>query len=152
MTVTETSSTGVNPSRKSGYAALDVEDFINMMVTQLQNQDPLEPAKNEQLLSQMSQIGQLQSQEQLSSTMKGLVESNAKTTEETSLLFQQLALQSNIGSAGNMIGKSVSGRVSGDPVDGVVAGVNVKKGGIVTLELDNGKTIPLANVSRIADA
>ena len=47
---------------------LKVEDFINMMVTQLQNQDPLEPAKNEQLLSQMSQIGQLQSQQELTKT------------------------------------------------------------------------------------
>ena len=40
---------------------LKTEDFIKMMITQLQNQDPMEPAKNEELLAQMSQIGQLQS-------------------------------------------------------------------------------------------
>jgi flagellar hook assembly protein FlgD len=29
--------------------ALKAEDFIKMMITQLQNQDPMEPAKNEAL-------------------------------------------------------------------------------------------------------
>ena len=46
---------------KSKNFELKTEDFIKMMITQLQNQDPLEPAKNEELLAQMSQIGQLQS-------------------------------------------------------------------------------------------
>src|SRR5262245_59397869 len=39
---------------QSKHSALKAEDFINMMVTQLQNQDPLEPAKNSELLAQMS--------------------------------------------------------------------------------------------------
>ena len=47
------------PSSKK--MVLKAEDFIKMMVTQLQNQDPMEPAKNDELLAQMSQIGQLQS-------------------------------------------------------------------------------------------
>src|SRR5947208_3096796 len=70
---------------------LKSEDFIKMMVTQLQNQDPLEPAKNDQLLAQMSQIGQLQSSTDLQASLKGLV------------------LQNSLGAAGNLIGKNVQG-------------------------------------------
>ena len=38
---------------KTGRFELKSEDFIKMMITQLQNQDPMEPAKNEELLAQM---------------------------------------------------------------------------------------------------
>ena len=62
-TTAATSSTaGTGTQIKSSKNQLKTEDFIKMMVTQLQHQDPLEPAKNQELLAQMSQIGQLQSQ------------------------------------------------------------------------------------------
>ncbi len=82
---------------------LKPEDFIKMMVTQLQNQDPTKPADNGQLLAQMSQIGQLQSSTTLTESIKGLV------------------LQNQIGSAGNLIGKNVAGvDAQNNPINGVV--------------------------------
>jgi flagellar basal-body rod modification protein FlgD len=114
-------------------SALKVEDFINMMVTQLQYQDPLEPAKNDQLLAQMSQIGQLQS---------------AQTTQDT---MKDLVLQNNIGAASNLIGKSIEGvDTEGEKVDGVVQSVRVEKGSVF-LELSSGKKLALANVTEVAD-
>src|SRR5687767_15910443 len=59
-----------NKLKSSNKLALKTEDFIKMMITQLQNQDPMEPAKNQELLAQMSQIGQLQSSTQLQETLK----------------------------------------------------------------------------------
>ena len=76
--------------------ALKPEDFIKMMITQLQNQDPMEPAKNQELLAQMSQIGQLQSATSLQESLKGMV------------------LQNQIGSASSLIGKTVQGLDSQD--------------------------------------
>src|SRR3712207_7626159 len=58
--------------------------FIKMMITQLQHQDPMQPAKNEELLAQMSQIGQLQSATSLQETLKGLV--TQRSEEHTSEL------------------------------------------------------------------
>lgn len=105
-----------------------------MMVTQLQNQDPLEPAKNQELLAQMSQIGQLESSTKLQDVLS------------------KLSLQSQIGSAGNLIGKQVRGLdEANEQVDGVVTSVRVK-GDEVHLELDNGKTLPLGSVTEIAPA
>ena len=116
---------------------LKPEDFINMMVTQLQNQDPLEPAKNEQLLAQMSQIGQLESATQLQSSLETMV------------------LQNNLAGSGNLIGKRVEGvaEVAGETtsVDGVVAGVRVE-GNDVWLELDDGHTLRLDRVTGVTDA
>jgi len=112
--------------------ALKAEDFIRMMVTQLQNQDPMEPAKNEQLLAQMSQIGQLQASTDLQTSLKTLV------------------LQNNIGSAGNLIGKKINGLdARGAKVDGVVTSVRVENDQ-VSLDLDNGKSLSLSNVVSIA--
>jgi flagellar basal-body rod modification protein FlgD len=119
---------------KSSKGQLKPEDFIKMMLTQLQNQDPLEPAKNQELLAQMSQIGQLQTSTQLQETLKGLT------------------LQSQIGSAGNLIGKLVQGLDDqNDNVTGLVNSVRVENNQVF-LELDNGKTLSMGNVTAIASA
>jgi len=111
---------------------LKAEDFIKMMVTQLQHQDPMEPAKNEDLLAQMSQIGQLQASTDMQAMLKSL------------------AAQNQIGSAGQMIGKMVAGLDDGDEsVTGLVSSVRVVNEKVY-LELDNGKTLRLERVTAIA--
>jgi flagellar basal-body rod modification protein FlgD len=125
--------TGGTSSTKSNFD-LKAEDFIKMMITQLQNQDPMEPAKNDQLLAQMSQIGQLQSATSLQESLKGLV------------------TQNQIGAAAGLIGKSVQGLDDNDdPVTGTVTSVRVEKDS-VSLELDNGTTLPLSRVTTISPA
>ena len=111
---------------------LKTEDFIKMMITQLQNQDPMEPAKNQDLLAQMSQIGQLQSATTLQESLKGMV------------------TQNQIGAAAALIGKTVQGLDGNDdPVTGVVSSVRVEADG-VSLELDNGQRLPLSRVTSIS--
>jgi flagellar basal-body rod modification protein FlgD len=120
----------VGAGKRKNYE-LKTEDFIKMMITQLQNQDPLEPAKNQELLAQMSQIGQLQS---------------ATTLQES---FKSMAMQNSIGAAAGLIGKSVKGLdLNDDPIDGVVTAVRVESDG-VNLELDNGQSLPLGRVTSI---
>jgi flagellar basal-body rod modification protein FlgD len=134
--ITSPISSGAAQGTQSKTKSFDLkaEDFIKMMVTQLQNQDPTKPADNGQLLAQMSQIGQLQSSTTLTESIKGLV------------------LQNQIGSAGNLIGKNVAGvDAQNNPINGVVNSVKVQSDGVV-LELDNGNKLPLANVTDIASA
>ena len=111
---------------------LKVEDFIKMMVTQLQQQDPTKPADNSQMLSQMSQIGQLQSQQTLQTSLTSLV------------------LQNNIGSASNLIGKHVEGLegASGEKIAGKVQSVRVEKGNVL-LRLEDGIDLPMSQISSI---
>ena len=128
---TSGSSNNSQVKRKNAYD-LKTEDFIKMMITQLQNQDPTEPVKNEQLLAQMSQISQLQSSTTLTTTL------------------QSMTLQNQIGSASSLIGKVVKGLdVDGDPVDGLVNSIKVVDNK-VQLQLDNGKALQMSNVTEIA--
>jgi flagellar basal-body rod modification protein FlgD len=107
-----------------------------MMITQLQNQDPLDPTDSQDILSQMSEIGQLQSSDQLQTSLTGLV------------------LQNQIGSSSSLIGKSVQGiDASNNQTAGVVTGVSVNQNAnTVSLTLDNGDTLPLTGVSSITQA
>src|SRR4051794_1899243 len=131
MTTSPVASSGTHqlPNKSLG---LKTSDFINMMVTQLQNQDPLQPTSNQDLLQQMSQIGQME----------------ASTDLQTSL--KTITLQNNISSAGNLIGKMVNGQDErGAPINGLVNSVKVVDGA-VSLELDNGKELSLSNVTGIS--
>ena len=109
-------------------------DFLKLMIQQLQQQDPLNPTDSNQLLTQMSQISTLQS----------------NTTMQQTL--QDVTLQQSIGSAGNLIGKSVIGLDdSGNTQTGIVTSVKIadKK---VRLELDTGHDLPMENVTQVATA
>lgn len=131
--ITSASTTAPNTVKSKNFE-LKAEDFIKMMITQLQNQDPMEPAKNEELLAQMSQIGQLQSSTMMQESLKGLV------------------MQNQIGSAGNLIGKTVQGMDDqNEPIKGIVNSVRVE-GDKLFLELDSGKRLSMDRVTGIATA
>jgi flagellar basal-body rod modification protein FlgD len=132
---TATSSTSsATSSNANGWASLQPSDFIQMMVTQLQNQDPTQPTSNEEILQQISQIGQLQSADTLQTDLS------------------QMVLQNSISSAGNLIGKTVQGvDSSGATSSGIVNSVQVQNG-TVSLQLDSGKQMQLSNVQSIAQA
>ena len=116
----------------TGMNALNSQDFINMMITQLEHQDPLQPTSSDQLLSQMSQIGQMQSSSQLQTTLSGLTQQN------------------QIGAASALIGKTVQGTDSNqNSLSGIVTSVQVASTG-VSLSLDNGHTLPLSGVTNIS--
>ena len=134
--ITGTSGSTAAASTVSGTntKSLNANDFINLMVTQLQNQDPTQPTSNDALLSQMSQIAQLQS----------------STTLQTSL--SAMVTQSQIGSAGNLIGKNVEGMddTSAD-VKGTVTSVRVQSNQVY-LQLDSGSQLQMGNVTSISPA
>lgn len=131
-TKTNNTATGTQSTTRKGFD-LKAEDFIKMMVTELQNQDPTAPAKNSELLAQMSQIGQLQSSTTLTEGIQSMV------------------LQNQIGSAGNLIGKTVAGLDDNDKaVGGIVNSVRVEDKNVV-LELDNGNKLQLGRVTDVAE-
>jgi len=110
---------------------LQPSDFIQMMVTQLKEQDPLNPTNSQDLMSQMADIGQLESSTQMQTTM------------------QSLTLQTQIGSAAALIGKSVTGiDAANNTVTGNVTAVQVA-GGTVALTLDSGDSLSLNSVASI---
>lgn len=117
---------------KTGFAGLTSQDFLKLLITQLQNQDPASPLDSDQLLNQISQMRALQANLELESSLKGLT------------LGQQLS------SATSFIGKNVTAVTGSDQtqVSGMVESVIVKDGS--ALLRVNGTEIPMADITGVA--
>lgn len=57
------------PSGEGGLASLGQADFLRLLTTQLQFQDPLEPVNNEAMLAQMAQFSALSATTQSGATL-----------------------------------------------------------------------------------
>ncbi len=118
----------------SSTQQLTSSDFIHFLITELQNQDPLNPTSSDQMLSQMSQIGQLQSSTTMVSSLQGMVQQN------------------QVAAASALIGKQVQGTdASQNAVSGTVTSVQVNSTG-VNLQLSDGSTVPMNGVTSITSA
>jgi len=125
---TSSSSTNNNPLQ-----SISVEDFTQMLITELQHQDPTQPMSSTDLMNQVSQIQAIDSNQQLTTTL------------------QSVALGQSIASAGSLIGATVTGVDSaGKQVSGTVNSASISNGSAV---LNVGtSTISLTNVTQIAPA
>jgi flagellar basal-body rod modification protein FlgD len=94
--VTSTSTTGTNASSSTMSAnpndrLMNKDMFLQLMVAQLRNQNPLNPVDGVDFLAQLSQISSVEQQvqmrqelEAIHATIKELTKGGAGTTSETS--------------------------------------------------------------------
>jgi flagellar basal-body rod modification protein FlgD len=101
------SSSAVNAASQSQSASIAIEDFLKILTTQLNNQDPLKPVDNEQFVAQIAQFATLEQSRQL----------NAKIEE-------MLAVQSSMQSVG-LLGKTVDVNMGGLVLTGKVTALDV---------------------------
>ena len=101
-----TTTTAVNPyAALSGTSAAtptaneagSADRFLKLLVTQMQNQDPLNPMDNAQITSQMAQINTVNGIEQLNTTVQGLNSQFVQLQALTgaSLVGRDVTLQGN---------------------------------------------------------
>jgi flagellar basal-body rod modification protein FlgD len=105
-----------NPSSQTFGSAntlndLDLDDFLDLMIAELQNQDPLNPLENDELVAQISQIREVGATDRLTETLDAVL------------------LGQNISSATNLIGTQVEA-MSDDlqRVNGLVERISVANG------------------------
>lgn len=111
--------------------AISQEEFIQLFLAQLNNQDPLEPVDNSQFLAQMAEFTGLEQTRQLNENMTNLLTMN---TSDQSL---------------TLLGKTVQVLNGGISFDGIVSEVNFSPTG-TSLNITNSSDETLSNVS-IAD-
>jgi flagellar basal-body rod modification protein FlgD len=120
----------VHPART--MAEMTPENFLKLLITQLQSQDPTKPVENQDLINQLSSIRQLQSNMDLSRTLASM------------------GKQQQIVSAGALIGKHVDGlNGQAERVGGIVTSITVDNDNVV-LELDTGQRVALKDVTRVS--
>ncbi|MGL6195777.1 MAG: flagellar hook assembly protein FlgD [Thermoguttaceae bacterium] len=97
---TSGSSNGSGPDR---FENLGVDDFMRLMVAQLQNQDPMNPTDNKDMLAQLNMMRQIASSDKLGLSMDSIM------------------LGQSVATASNLLGKTVTGIDSiGEEISGVV--------------------------------
>jgi len=112
------------------WGDVELSDFITLLVTELQNQNPLDPMSNQEILNQISQIREIESNQRLTDTLDSV------------MLGQTMA------TASGMIGEWVSGMSDdGDQVSGRVERISVEDGAAKLLIGD--QAVGLNNVSHI---
>ncbi len=101
-----------------------------MLVAELQNQDPTQPMDSSQIVTEMSQIDDISTNQQLNTTL------------------QSVLLGQNISSAGSLLDMTVSATdAAGNAVSGTVSSVSIANG-VATLNV-GGQSVPLSNVTEI---
>ena len=95
-------------------------DYLQLLVAQLQNQNPLEPMDNADFTAQLAQLSQLEQLEDLNTSFASVL-----ATQQQALAVQQL------GEAAGLLGKQVTYAVNGQTKSGVVDQVNQSNGSVV---------------------
>ena len=97
---------------------VDLDAFIQLMLVQLQNQDPLEPMDNSEMLQQITQIREIGSNDLLTQTLENVLRGQ-NLTLASSLIGQQIIALAD----------------SGETIEGEVDRVSIEVN-----ENDNNKT------------
>jgi flagellar basal-body rod modification protein FlgD len=108
-------------------------EFLQMLMTQLKNQDPTDPVDDTAMLGEEAQFSTLEQMQNINSN-----------------LVSMMAMQ-NVSQAVNLVGKTVTGTDStGASTTGIVSSL-VFSSGSPELKLADGSIITLANVTAISN-
>lgn len=119
----------------TGTSGMDQDMFLQLLVEQMQYQDPLDPVDNTDMVAQLAQFTSLEQMNNLNNSFE-ILSGNID--------------QLNFISAGALVGKQVAGvDVDGLPVEGTVEAAQLQ-GSIVYLTVD-GRLVSMAHVESIGE-
>jgi flagellar basal-body rod modification protein FlgD len=121
------------PERKTGNQILGKDDFLKILLAQLQNQDPLNPMEDKDFIAQMATFSSLEQMVNISS----MLEQWMQATQHDALLRYS-----------EWIGKNVYWQDGEAVKNGIVKSVSQKDQQIF-LEFDNGTTIEASTVVKV---
>jgi flagellar basal-body rod modification protein FlgD len=121
---------GAQAPNHDAFQDLNLDTFIKLLVAELQNQDPMSPMDNAQILQQVSQIRAIESSTRLTTTLEAVL------------------LGQNMSTASSLLGRTISGLDdASNKVTGKVDRVSVTEGE-ARLHVGNS-TISLKNIGEI---
>nr|WP_321454784.1 flagellar hook assembly protein FlgD [uncultured Cohaesibacter sp.] len=121
-TSTNVQSTTSTTSSTSDAMTLDYDAFLQMMVTQMQNQDPTDPTD---MGEQMAQLASFSNVEQN-------IQTNSKLDEVLSQLY--------VNQSTSLVGKTLSATQNGEDISGTIETVTICTDGVVAT-LDDGSNV-----------
>ena len=122
-----------------GLASVDADKFLDLLLSELQNQDPLNPMDNAEMLQQINQIREIGATSKLTDTLSAVL------------------LGQNVSTASSLIGKRISALTdAAKNVEGVVDRVTIEKDDannsqpLIRVHIGD-QQIDLKNIRSIAD-
>jgi len=124
-----TGSTGFTPTTSSSKQ-LTQQDFLKLLSTQMQNQDPMQPMDDSQFMAQMAQFSTLQATTAMSTSMAAL------------------QTHSDLATASSLVGKNVTiTNETAGVVTGTVSGVDASSGNARVII--GGKSYSLSDITNV---
>ena len=112
-------------------STMQMDDFLQLLTAQIANQDPLEPMKDTEFISQMANIASLEQMQQFSKGFETFADSHKDMVAQAYL------------------GRQVNIDEDGKTVSGTVDAVSKSEDGEITVQV-NGKDYSPENISRVS--
>jgi flagellar basal-body rod modification protein FlgD len=128
----------VQTAKTGAESTLGKDAFLKILVTQMKNQNPLEPLKDTEFMGQMAQFSSLEQLTNLNTTMNKFVagQGSASLTNQANLIGNKVFWELEVNSQ----------KESGE---GIVKAIAMKNGEL-TVELEgDGKKLPINTIQRL---
>jgi flagellar basal-body rod modification protein FlgD len=124
-------------STSTGNSSLGKDEFLKILMTQLQNQDPLNPMEDKEFIAQMAQFSTLEQTTNMASLLEKFI--NSQNQSDSILKYSEL------------IGKQVEWKNGDESGSGIVKSIK-QSGTEIVLELENGKEVSSNSVTVVSEA
>ncbi|WP_080846443.1 flagellar hook assembly protein FlgD [Cytobacillus gottheilii] len=133
-----------NKTRKTGSDVLGKDDFMKILMAQLQNQDPSSPMEDKDFIAQMATFSSLEQMTNMNSTLEGFI----KMQEQSQMISYNAFIGKNV----SWHKVSEAGNENTAPVieegTGRVSSIQFKDNN-VTFILEDGTKLSPANISQV---
>jgi flagellar basal-body rod modification protein FlgD len=121
---------GSSTASATRATGLDRDAFMQLLLAQLRNQDPMKPMEDKEFIGQMAQLNTLEEMQKLNDNL------------------QQLSLMQGLLNGSNLIGRYVrASAADGSIIEGAVTSVSVSNKQVM-LQI-GGKTVPVSQVLEV---
>ena len=109
-------STSTSGATNAAFSALGPDAFLQLLTTQLKNQDPLNPIDDTQSIAELAQFSQLQASTNLESSFSTF-QQNFGVVQSAALIGQKVTVSGASGSGASTVSGTVTGvsRTNGTP-------------------------------------
>jgi flagellar basal-body rod modification protein FlgD len=129
----EVASIGLEANTNASRAAVQQEDFLRVLLAQLQFQDPLEPLDNNEFIAQFSQL------------------TNLEQTQQSNEKLDNLLALENANQAVNLIGKTVEAITNDSTLVGDVSAISFQNGSpVITIKTSTDDFITDISLGQIS--